>query len=297
MLERQNFAVRYSPMSRFTSHTFAYLDVETTGLLPWFGDRICEIAILRCVGDEVIDTYNSLLNPKRPISPGARRVNGLKDSDLQNSPCFEEIAESATALLTDAVIVCHNVPFDLGFLSSELGRINQHLQTALTLDTLDIARRYFDFDSNSLQSIAHWLDVEVSGAHRALDDVFTTREILKYFARKLRSTEIEHAIMPYYPSVTSPQELNLPPVIEEALQSKKRLFIRYVGRKGDASERWITPKQILALNDYLYVVAHCHLRDDERNFRLDRIEWMEIEKQGPSQRRKTAKARTVGYES
>jgi predicted DNA-binding transcriptional regulator YafY len=51
-----------------------------------------------------------------------------------------------------------------------------------------------------------------------------------------------------------------------------------VDRKGEVSERWITPKQILALNDYLYMVAHCHLRDDERNFRLDRIEQMEIEK-------------------
>jgi predicted DNA-binding transcriptional regulator YafY len=56
------------------------------------------------------------------------------------------------------------------------------------------------------------------------------------------------------------------------------LFIRYLDRKGDASERWITPKRILALHDYLYMVAHCHMRDEERNFRLDRIEQMEIEK-------------------
>ena len=78
-------------------------------------------------------------------------------------------------------------------------------------------------------------------------------------------------------------------MIEEALQSKKRIFIRYIDRKGEASERWISPKQILALNDYLYVVAHCHLRDDERNFRLDRIEQMEIETQRANQRRKTVK--------
>lgn len=271
------FAVRYIQMSKLASHTFAYLDVETTGLSPWFGDRICEIAVLRCVGEQVIDRFDSLLNPERPISPGAARVNGLKDIELIDSPRFAEIAENVTTLLKDAVIVCHNVPFDLGFLSSELGRINQHLPTVLTLDTLDIARRYFDFDSNSLQSIAHWLEIEVAGAHRALDDVFTTREVLKYFAHKLTGTDIERAIAPYYPPVTSPQELNLPPVIEEALQSKKRLFIRYVDRKGDVSERWITPKQIVALNDYLYMVAHCHLRDDERNFRLDRIEQMEID--------------------
>jgi predicted DNA-binding transcriptional regulator YafY len=158
------------------------------------------------------------------------------------------------------------------------------------LDTLEIAREYFDFDSNSLQSIADRLDIEVVEAHRALDDTLTTREVLKYFARQLRSTEIEHAITLYYPPVTSPRELNLPPVIEEALKSKKRLFIRYVDRKGDVSERWITPKQILALNDYLYMVAHCHLRDEERNFRLDRIEQMEIEKQSPDKHKKTAKS-------
>jgi len=280
-------------MSQLASHTFAYLDVETTGLSPWFGDRICEIAVVRCEGDQVIDSFDSLLNPERPISPGAARVNGLKDSDLENCPRFVDVAEQAMTLVKDAVIVCHNVPFDLGFLSSELGRINKLLPTVLTLDTLQIARNYFDFDSNSLQSIAHWLDIEATHAHRALSDAFTTREVLKYFAHKLRGTDLEHVILPYYPPVTSPEELNLPPMIEEALQSEKRLFIRYVDRKGDVSERWITPKQVLALNDYLYVVAHCHLRDDERNFRLDRIEQMEIARQGSKQRKKSAKSQRV----
>ena len=276
-------------MSELTSHTFAYLDVETTGLSPWFGDRICEIAVVRCEGDTVIESFDSLLNPERPISPGAARVNGLKDSDLKQAPRFIDVAERVMALAKDTVIVCHNVPFDLGFLSSELGRINKHLPTVLTLDTLEIARRYFDFDSNSLQSIAHWLEIEVAAAHRALDDVFTTRQVFKYFARKLSETEIERAITPYYPPVTSPQESNLPPAMEEALQSKKRLFIRYIDKKGNISERWITPKEVLALNDYLYVVAHCHLREDERNFRLDRIEHMEIELQPGNRRKKTVK--------
>src|SRR4030095_7548013 len=141
-------------MSKLNSHTFAYLDVETTGLSPWFGDRICEVAVLRCEGDKVIDSFDSLLNPERLLSPGAARVNGLKDSDLNNAPRFTDVVERILALIKDAVIVCHNVPFDLGFLSSELGRMDKHLPTVLTLDTLEIAREHFDFDSNSLQSIA-----------------------------------------------------------------------------------------------------------------------------------------------
>lgn len=278
-------------MSRLSAHTFAYLDVETTGLSPWFGDRICEIAVIRCEGDEITASFDSLLNPERPLSPGAARVNGLSDADLTKARRFADVAEQVIGLLKDAVIVCHNIPFDLGFVSSELGRLNRQLPTALTLDTLEIARQYFDFDSNSLQSIAHWLDIEPRDAHRALADVFTTREVLSYFARKLRSADIEHVIRPYYPPVVSPQEFSLPPLIEEALQSKKRLRIRYVDRKGAVSERWITPKQVLALNDYLYVVAHCHLREEERNFRLDRIEQMEIEKHRSRQSQKPAKVR------
>lgn len=265
-------------MIRLNSHTFAFLDVETTGLSPWFGDRICEIAIVRCDGEKIVETFDSLLNPERPISPGAARVNGLKDADLKDAPTFVDIAEQVVRLVRNAVIVCHNIPFDLGFLSSKLERVNKYLPTTLVLDTLEVARQYFDFDSNGLQSIANDLDIEVSGAHRALDDARTTRELLLFFTRRFSDVEIEHLINAYYPPVTSPQEINLPPVIEEALQSKKRLFIRYVDRKGAASERWVSPVQVRALNDYLYLVAHCHMRGEERNFRLDRIAHMSVEK-------------------
>ena len=110
-------------MSRLNSHTFVILDVEPTGLSPWFGGRICEIGIVRCDGEKTVETFDSLLNPERPISPGAARVNGLKDADLIDAPKFADIAEQVVMLVRDAVIVCHNIPFDLGFLSSELERI------------------------------------------------------------------------------------------------------------------------------------------------------------------------------
>jgi len=144
-------------MGNFHSHTLVFLDVETTGLSPWFGDRMCEIAVLRCDGEEVVEGFDSLLNPERPISPGAARVNGLKDSDLLSAPRFAQVAERVLALTQDAVIVCHNVPFDLGFLTSELRRMYQPVPTMLTLDTLRLAREHFHFDSNGLQAIAPWM--------------------------------------------------------------------------------------------------------------------------------------------
>ena len=47
------------------------VDVETTGLSPSYGDRVCEVGIVRAQDDQILDTYQSLVNPQRPISPGA----------------------------------------------------------------------------------------------------------------------------------------------------------------------------------------------------------------------------------
>jgi predicted DNA-binding transcriptional regulator YafY len=50
-----------------------------------------------------------------------------------------------------------------------------------------------------------------------------------------------------------------------------------VDGEGEESQRWITPKQVMGLADYIYLKAHCHLRNDERNFRLDRILEVRVE--------------------
>ena len=70
-----------------------------------------------------------------------------------------------------------------------------------------------------------------------------------------------------WPSDGSP----LPPELGEAICSKKKLFIRYIDGDGEETQRWITPKQVTGLSDYVYLLAHCHMRNAERSFRLDRI--------------------------
>jgi predicted DNA-binding transcriptional regulator YafY len=105
----------------------------------------------------------------------------------------------------------------------------------------------------------------------------TTRDVLEHFLIKLKRLPFDELVYVYSPPVAAPAALNLPPLIEEAFTSKKRLFIRYVDKKGDETRRWITPKQILALNDYIYVAARCHLRGEDRYFRLDRIAEMKLD--------------------
>jgi len=63
----------------------------------------------------------------------------------------------------------------------------------------------------------------------------------------------------------------LPTELSEAINSGRRLFIRYMDKKGEVSERWISPLEVMGLSDYIYLRAFCHTRNAERTFRLDRI--------------------------
>ena len=62
-------------------------------------------------------------------------------------------------------------------------------------------------------------------------------------------------------------------------QMRRRLFIKYMDKNGEISERWISPTEVLGLADYIYLKAFCHTRNAERTFRLDQIVEVAVEVQ------------------
>jgi DNA polymerase III epsilon subunit family exonuclease len=250
--------------------TIVVVDVETTGLSAAYGDRVCEVGILRAQGDEILDTYQTLVNPQRPISPGASRVNGLRDEDVCQAPLFAEIAGEALVRIDGAALLCHNAPFDLGFLDAEFSRLGLPWGPASVIDTLEIARRYFSYSSNSLPYLAARLGIETPEAHRALGDALTTFQVFRHFHRKLAGQEWDAAGR-YLPAQRRMEEAVLPPEMQEALAGNRAVVIRYIDAKGDETNRMITPLHVWVQNGMVYLVAYCHLRQAERNFRLDRI--------------------------
>jgi DNA polymerase-3 subunit epsilon len=262
------------PLYPLDGQILAAFDVETTGLSAFFGDRICEVGIARLQAGEILDTYQTLVNPGRPISPGAARVNGLSDEQVRQAPPFSEVAAQLLALLDGAVLVCHNAPFDLSFLEAELSRLGQTCQPVGVIDTLDLARRFFSFASNSLSSIADRLEIETLQSHRALGDALTTLQVFRHFYAQLVGRGVlqpSDLVSAYRPALRQAETILLPPSLQEALTANKILEITYVDAQGQGTTRQITPLRVQAANDYIYVVAFCHLRQAERSFRLDRI--------------------------
>ncbi|MEP7135718.1 MAG: exonuclease domain-containing protein [Chloroflexota bacterium] len=258
---------------------FAFLDLETTGLSPWFGDRICEVGIVITEGKRIKEQYQSLVNPEHPISPGAASTNGLTDAELASAPVFEEVAPKVLGLLSDTVVVCHNAQFDIQFLDSEYKRLGHEIQIPNLIDTLNLARQFFDLPSYSLLSIAEAFHVPMTTTHRALNDALTARGIFFGMMDQMKqfNKPLDEFIGIYNSPVWPNEGIQLPTELGEAIYSNKKLFIRYIDGNGEETQRWVTPKQVMGLADYVYLQAHCHLRNAERNFRLDRIVEVQIE--------------------
>jgi len=263
--------------------TFAVVDVETTGLDPSLGHRICEIAIVRGTLDGDVSTFRQYVNPERPVDPGARAVHRIPDEVLWRAPRFEEIAPVVRDWLDASVIVGHNASFDPSFLAAEWRRLRWPPPPVYVIDTLTLARRWLRLPRYSLDAVARALRVFRRDAHRALGDAQTTWEVLRSLLRLLgiHSNATLADLMKaqgrpmHWPSVAWD---HLPPPLQEALRSGRRLWLRYLSPYQGLTERWVQPLDVS--NGYL--IAYCHLRGAQRTFRLDRILDMRLDDRDPS---------------
>jgi DNA polymerase III epsilon subunit family exonuclease len=276
--------------------TYAVIDVETTGLSARTGDRICELAVVVGRNGAIVDQLQTLVNPGRPISYGASAVNGITDSMVRNAPPFRKVAASLLELLSpeNTVLVGHNSSFDISFISAELRQAGFDPPSNAVIDTLALARRCYTFGSNKLGSVAKALGIQTHGLHRALADATITWHVLKRFLWDLeakgittldevRSVQGSLTSMSGY-HYTPPTPLmewdgtqpycpiqGLPPLIEQAIRTRNSVKIRYAGSDGKISVRVVQPIKVTLSAQATYLVGYCHLRREERSFRLDRI--------------------------
>lgn len=157
---------------------FVVLDVETTGLDPTVGHDVIEIAAQKIHGREVVGEFVSLVKSSKPIPPEATKIHGITQADIdKDGKDVSDVVPELVAFLGDAVVIGHNVMFDVGFINEHLKRLGKPALTNQTIDTVEIAKRYLILASYRLVTVAAYLKVPQPSAHRALVDVITTREV------------------------------------------------------------------------------------------------------------------------
>ncbi len=110
-------------------------------------------------------TFHCYLNPDREFEPGAQEVTGLTLEFLADKPRFADVADEFLAFVEGAELVIHNAAFDIGFLDSELARIDgagKLLDRCTVEDTLLLARQRFPGQRNSLDALCKRLGVDNS---------------------------------------------------------------------------------------------------------------------------------------
>ncbi len=150
------------------------LDTETTGLDPYAGHRIVEIACLEVFSHVPTgESYRVYINPERDMPEEAEKVHGLSAEFLSGHPVFAEVAQGFLDFIGDDPLVIHNAQFDLKFLNAELETCGlPKIDPARAIDTVAIARQRFPGAQVNLDALCRRFDIDNSSRtfHGALLD-------------------------------------------------------------------------------------------------------------------------------
>jgi DNA polymerase-3 subunit epsilon len=173
---------------------FTIFDVETTGLFPNHGDKICEIAAIRvnsCC--KKARKFSSLIDPERSISYGAFTVNRITSDMLAGKPTIDQVLPFFLKFSEGSVLVAYNAGFDLGFLESAMGEDKDILKKYFVIDALALARRLFPGAPRySLGILARYLGIETPSQHRAMADASMAWKVFEKELSLINAEGIEY---------------------------------------------------------------------------------------------------------
>jgi DNA polymerase-3 subunit epsilon len=159
--------------------TFCVIDLETTGGSP-ATEEITEIGAVKVRGGEVLGSFHTLVNPGREIPPSITVLTGITQAMVLPAPHIDEVLPALLEFIGGAVIVCHNVRFDVSFLDAALTRSGRPQLANTTVDTWPLAKRLVrdEVPNCKLGTLAERLRLDHRPSHRALDDALATADLL-----------------------------------------------------------------------------------------------------------------------
>ncbi|MFA6277047.1 MAG: exonuclease domain-containing protein [Pedobacter sp.] len=162
---------------------YAVVDIETTGGYA-AAHGITEIAIYIYNGQEIIESYETLINPHQHIPIHIQALTGIDNEMVENAPDFRAVADKIYSLLHDKIFVAHNVNFDYSFVRHHLEACGYSLNSK-KLCTVRLSRKLFTgLPSYSLGKLCTSLSIPLNNRHRAGGDAAATAILLAMLLEK-----------------------------------------------------------------------------------------------------------------
>jgi DNA polymerase III epsilon subunit family exonuclease len=156
------------------NHPFVVFDVETTSRDVKQG-ALVEIGAVKVNNGRIEDRWSTLVNPGSPIV--GRQLHGITDEDVRDAAAPDKAAQDFLDWAGDALLVGHNIGFDIGFLEAAVGD-GRRIESGRYLDTMVIAREAYPDSDLKLADLARFFELEVEPNHRALPDAEATAQLL-----------------------------------------------------------------------------------------------------------------------
>lgn len=166
---------------------YSIVDLETTGTSVKHGDRIIQIGCVLMQDGKIINSFETKINPLMKIPHSIEQLTGIKNSDVQDSPLFDDVAATMTSLLSDTIFVAHNVNFDFPFLNHELNRCGFPDLKIPAIDTVTLSQILFPTArSYRLRDLTRWLKITHNHPHSAVSDAEATARLLDKLLDRVR---------------------------------------------------------------------------------------------------------------
>jgi DNA polymerase III subunit epsilon len=246
------------------SLTFIGFDTETSGKYP-IESEICEIAAVKYRDGQVVDEFQSLIKPRRPMGDEVIKIHGITNEMVQNAPALKEVLPKFHKFIEGGHLIAHHAPFDLGFISVGFEDCQLSLPTLPVICSSRLSRNViFDSENHRLQTLIKHLNLPQGAAHRALDDARACLQVALHCFEKAELKTLESVFKKqdgelhwkdYSIEDLQFQSKSLGLLIE-AMKQRTRVRMTYKSGSKPGRERVIEPIGLVRSPDGDFFVAY-----------------------------------------